>query len=282
MKQLKVLLILSVFPSFLWGQTFTDRRVINSQSVETLKKNQLEFRVAHRFGDMFGTAGGWSTFYGLENAADILIGFNYGISDRWDIGINRTAGAGLLRKLINTSFKWKALDQFSDNPSSISLAVSGLVSVSTSRASSNEEAIDHFPRFLHRVSYTTQFMLARKWSEVISTQLLGGYQHRNVVYENDQNGMFFAGFSGRVRFSKGFAILFDGIYPFSKLRTPENGYYPYIGGGIELNTGGGHVFQINLTNAKGLIENDFIPYTQSHWADGEFRIGFTISRIFRV
>lgn len=282
MQKLQLIFLLLFMSSIAFGQTFTDRRVINSQSVETLKKNHLEFRVAHRFGDMFGPSGGWSTFYGLENAADVLIGFNYGLTDKFYVSLNRTAGAGLLRKLVNTGFKWKFADQFGENPKLISAAVVVMTSVSTSRPSQNPEAIDHFPEFSHRVAYTTEILLARKWSEVLSTQIIGGYQHRNVVYQNDQNALFFAGLSGRIRFSKGFALLFDSTFPFSELRTPENGYFPYIGGGIELNTGGGHVFQINLTNSKGLIENDFIPYTQSDWTNGEFRIGFTISRIFRV
>ena len=47
-------------------QTFKDRRVINSHSVETLPKRKLDVRIAHRFGDMFGESGGTSTFFGLE------------------------------------------------------------------------------------------------------------------------------------------------------------------------------------------------------------------------
>ena len=199
------------------------------------------------------------------------------------ISLNRTAGAGLLRKLINTGFKWKLADQFGDNPKFLTVALAGVVSVSTARASEDEDAIDHFPVFSHRVAYTTELLLARKWSEVISTQLIGGYQHRNVVFDYDQNALFFVGFSSRVRFTKGFAILLDSNFPLGRKTPPENiEFYPSLGFGVELNTGGGHVFQINLTNSKGLIENDFIPYTQSDLTMGEFRLGFTITRIFRV
>ena len=52
-------------------ETFKDRWVINSPSVETLPKRKLDVRIAHRFGDLAGDAGGWQTFYGLENAADV-------------------------------------------------------------------------------------------------------------------------------------------------------------------------------------------------------------------
>jgi hypothetical protein len=45
---------------------------------------------------------------------------------------------------------------------------------------------------------------------------------------------------------------------------------------------GGHVFQLNFTNATGIFETDYIPYTISNWGDGEFRMGFTISRWFNL
>lgn len=264
------------------AQTFLDRAVINSQSVETLGKRKLDFRVSHRFGDMFGNSGGWSTLYGLENASDILIGFNYGLTDNFDIAINRTAGSGALRRLINTTAKWKFLDQFGQNPKAVTMAFVFVGSVSTSESSENPESIDNFETFAHRVAYTSQFLIARKWNEVLSTQLIAGYQHRNVVFENDENGIVFAGLAARARLSKGFALIFDGTFPFSSLRTAENNYFPALGFGVEFDTGGGHVFQINLTNATGLSENDFIPYTRSNWAEGEFRLGFTISRKFRI
>ena len=55
----------------------------------------------------------------------------------------------------------------------------------------------------------------------------------------------------------------------------------FIGIGFEFETSG-HVFQVNLTNATALMETDFIPYTTSDWGEGEFRLGFTISRWFNL
>ena len=52
-----------------YHQIFKDTRVINSQSVETLRKGILDFRIGHRFGDVKGK---WPTLWGLENAADVI------------------------------------------------------------------------------------------------------------------------------------------------------------------------------------------------------------------
>jgi hypothetical protein len=57
-------------------------------------------------------------------------------------------------------------------------------------------------------------------------------------------------------------------------------YYPCLNIGYEIETGG-HVFTINLTNTQGLMEQDFLPYNSASWAKGQFRLGFTISRLFQ-
>ena len=51
--------------------------------------------------------------------------------------------------------------------------------------------------------------------------------------------------------------------------------------GVEFDTGG-HVFQLNFTNSRGFGEVQYIPSTTSNVADGQFRFGFTISRVFKL
>jgi len=85
-----------------------------------------------------------------------------------------------------------------------------------------------------------------------------------------------------------FGLIVDATFPFSDFRKNELGpdgtqrFTNPLGIGFEWETGGGHVFQINLTNSSGLIETDYIPYTTSSWGDGEYRLGFTISRLFKL
>jgi hypothetical protein len=92
---------------------------------------------------------------------------------------------------------------------------------------------------------------------------------------------FSLGVGTRIQLSKVFGIIADATFPFSDLRTSDNGFYPAVGVGLEIETGG-HVFQVNFTNATGIMETDYIPYTTSNWADGEFRLGFTVSRVFNL
>lgn len=262
-------------------QTFKDTRVINTHSVETLKRGHLDFRIGHRFGDISGDAGGWQTFWGLENAADVLFGFEYGFSDNFMIGINRSKGNGPLRQNVNALAKAKLATQ-KKNGIPFSIAVLGLSSVSTMEKSQSESDLNFFAKPEHRFSYHGELIIAKKFSNYFSLQISTAWTYRNIVPNGDNNDIISASLSSRIQLSKPLAVILDGRYIFSEYQTEKNGFYPPIGIGLEWETGGGHVFQINVTNAKGMIETDYIPYTQSNWLDGEFRLGFTIARLFRV
>ena len=261
-------------------QTFKDTRVINTHSVETLPKRKLDVRISHRFGDIGGDLGGWSTFYGLENAADILIGVDYGATDNLTLGFYRTKGSGPLTQLLNGVAKYRLIQQ-KENSTPLSITAVAVTSLSTREKTDDPEVITSFTSFSHRFVHNFQLILARKFSDRFSLQILPGYTHRNVVPNFDENGIVSLGFATRIQLTKVFGIIADLTLPFSDLRTTENGYYAPFGIGLEIETGG-HVFQINFTNATGIMETDYIPYTRSKWGDGEFRLGFTVSRLFNL
>ena len=262
-------------------RTFKDTRVINTQSAETLPARKMDFRVSHRFGDLAGSNGGWPNFYGLEDAADVLIGIDYGITDRLTVGLNRSKGAGPLTQLVNGTLKFKLVSQSVEEGAPFTLSVLGGTSLSTVSRIDDPNILTSFPRTIHRLIYNTQLLFARKFSEGFSLQISPGYVYRNLVLDNDENGLFNLGFAARLQITKVFGVIVDTTIPFSELRTSEEGFYIPLGFGLEIDTGG-HVFQINLTNATGLAPTDYIPNTRSNWLDGEFRLGFTISRLFNL
>ncbi len=259
-------------------QTFKSVRMINMQSTETLPKRSLEYRIMHKFGDFAGANGGWSNFFGLENAADIGIQLEYGITDNIGISIARVKGSSTYRQNMVGTFKYRFLRQLEGGGMPVTMTFYGLANMSTSKKSANPDLYD---KFSGRLAYSGQIIIARKFNERFSFQLSSGYVHRNKVSSIDKNGLPFIGAATRVQISKVYGIIADFNYPFSKLRTAENGYYPSMGIGLEIETGG-HIFQINFTNSRGLNETDYIPNTRSNWADGQFRLSFNISRLFKV
>ena len=263
-------------------QTFKDTRVINAHSTEMLKAGYMDFRIGHRFGDFGGAGGGWETFGGLENATDVMIGFEYGLSDKLMVGINRAKGSGPLRQNVNGIIKVRLAEQDVNGDLPFSLAVLGQSSISTMPKGQTEGQINFFSKFAHRMSYHAEIITSRKFSDYFSLQLSGAWTYRNIVPSLDKNDIVSVGVASRIQLTKSMGIILDGRIVFSELRNPESGYYSPIGIGLEWETGGGHVFQMNFTNATGISQTDYIPYTQSNWFDGEFRLGFTIGRQFKI
>ncbi len=255
-------------------QTFKDTRVINSHTVETVPNRKLDFRIGHRFGNI---SSGWEFLYGLETATDVLFSFEYGVSDDLTVGLSRTKGAGFLRALVNPSIKYRILRQ-KEEGTPLSVTLIGVSSISTSKSNGLDGSLGNFDKFAHRVSYTVQALLARKFADRFSLQIMPGYTHRNQVDFDDVNGIFSVGAATRFQINKVFGIIADLTLP---LADRPDGFYAPFGIGLEMETGG-HIFQVNFTNATGIIENDYIPYTTSQWSENEFRLGFTISRLFNL
>ena len=263
-------------------QTFKDTWVINSPSVETTPARKLDVRITHRFGDMAGDQGGWDNFYGLEEATDVLVGLSYGVNDRLALGFYRTKGSSFLRQLLHLDGKYRILIQSEDDAMPVSLSITALGTATTmASAAPDEVSLANFGNLSHRLSYHTQALVARKFGPRFSLQAGVGYLHRNQVAFDDENSIIHISGAFRVQFSKMFALIGDIAYPFTEPGGASVDYQVPLGVGLEIETGG-HVFQVNFTNARGIRETDYIPFTQSNWGDGEFRLGFTISRLFNI
>lgn len=278
MNRLIATFLLLSFTTLLFSQefirrTFKDTRVINTHSVETIQKRKLDLRIGHRFGDL---KGGWNTLYGLETAQDVMIGVDYGVTDDLNVGLHRTKGSGPLTQLVNTSVKYRFLKQ-SGSGSPITATALGIWTTSTMQKDANSEfVLNNFSKFSHRFILGGQLLLARKFSDQFSLQVIPSYIHRNVVNFNEQNGTISLGGAIRYQLTKVMGIIADGTFPIGKTDAK-----PAIGLGLEIDTGG-HVFQMNFTNARGISETDYIPNNQAIWGKGQIRIGFTISRIFNL
>ena len=255
--------------------TFKTTRVILSHSNETVKKYNMDFRVAHRFGDFAGKNGGIETLYGLDNASDIRIAFEYGISDKLTFGFGRNK----IEQLLDFYLKYKLIQQTTNNSVPVSVTL-----FSTSGLNPRRVETDIYDNYAHRFSYVTQAIITRKFSPNLSLQISPTWLHRNYVNDfRDENDNFALGIAGRYKFTKRFAFVADYYFVQSNFRQnkTKDVYYNPLGLGIEIETGG-HVFSINFTNAEGIVENNFIPDTKSSWLNGGFRFGFNISRMFTL
>ena len=255
--------------------SFKSSRLILSQTTTMVKKFDLDFKVIHRFGDIGGTEGGSRTLYGFDNSSDIYIGFEYGISDRLNISFSRSK----YEQLLDLQLKYALLQQKDKDGSPISL--SALIKTGFTPYKVNTTIFNNYG---NRFSHFAQAIISRKFSPNLSLQVSPGFLFRSVVLGNgDERTLFSSGFAGRYKFTKRFGIVADYYLINSDYRkdNPNTAFYNPLGLGIEIETGG-HVFTMNFANAKAIAENNFLPNSTSSWGKGQYRFGFTISRMFTM
>ncbi len=259
--------------------TWSTTRIINGHSTEMLRKKRLDFRITHRFGDMGGMNGGGHNLYGLDNSTDIRIAFEYGISEKFNIGFGRSKGSGPLKEIIDGYAKYKLMEQTDEFP--ISVVIIGTSGYSAMKANPSNEEVSGFTKNAHRFSYSSQLLIAKKFNK-FSLQISPTYVHRNLVYADDENDLLSTGLAAKVQLSSALSIIGEYYYNFKSNRV-INGvkYYNPMGIALEIKAGL-HVFQINVTNSRGIGETQFIPYTSANIGVGEIRLGFTISRKFKL
>lgn len=266
--------------------TFKSTKLINGHTNETIYKNELDFKVDHRFGDIAGGNGGIRQFFGLDNSTDVRIGFEYGLSDRLSIGFARAKGATDVRQLYEGSLKFRLLEQTTDDYIPVAVTLFGSNTVAAVQASDDPTAATAYKNFSDRMNWVGQIIFARKFSPGFSVSLTPSYVHRNFTAFRDQNDLFAMGAGARAKISKRMALVVDYFMPFRNGADKDyleqlNGvkFYNALGAGLEIETGG-HVFNLNFTNAAAIEETQFIPSTTSSWLKGQFRWGFSISRRF--
>ena len=261
-------------------KVFYSQKVINTKSVEVLKKGVLEFNVAHNFGDIGGDNGGIRRFYGLDNSTDVRIGFQLGLSDKFNLVAARAKGLTVTQQW-ELGIKWQLLQQMENDPQHpLSLTIYANDVVSAQQRTTNPET--SFEDFGDRHSQILQLILARKFGKV-SFQLNPLYLHTSHVVPYDNKNIFALGGAIRIPLSKKIVILADYFHPFRSQRSVDSlgKFYDPLGIGFEIVTEG-HVFHLNFTNALEILENRFIRKTVTNWGDGEFRWAFTISRNFML
>jgi len=86
---------------------FKATRLILSPTTTTVKKNNLNFLVIHRFGDIGTPTGGARTLFGLDAVNDVYIGFEYGLSDNLNVDLGRST----IGQLIEVGLKYAVLHQ---------------------------------------------------------------------------------------------------------------------------------------------------------------------------
>ena len=249
--------------------TFKGNCIIDIETNETVRKNNLDFRISHLFGSI-GTesGGGIHNLYGIDQSADIRLGFHFGITDRLMLGVSHVKRHENFEGLI----KFRLLEQTSNGQMPFAVTLFGNTTYSI--RSSKEFTTD-----IYRLTYNLQAIFARKFSPNFSFIITPALIHRNFVFVDDENTTISLSGGFRCKFTRSASIIADYSHTFGRKNVGLN-YYDVLGAGVEIETGG-HVFSIMFSNASGLLANDYLINTTDSWAKGGMKFSFIISRMFR-
>ncbi|WP_417885208.1 DUF5777 family beta-barrel protein [Zunongwangia sp.] len=251
------------------SSTFKGTRIINGHSIENRKQGVLEFLISHRFGRIND---GVDQLFGLDES-NIRFALEYALIDDLTLGLGRSS----FEKTLDGFVKYRLLKQTTGlQPTPISISLFG----SIARKTIKNYAPDKKPDFSDRLYYTSQVLIARKFSDEFSLQLTPTYIHKNSVQKSqDPHDIFAIGTGARMKLSNRVSFNAEYFYTMNPLKSINTKNSFAVSVDIET---GGHVFQIMLSNAITMVENSFITETTDSFFKGDIHLGFNISRAFQV
>jgi len=249
--------------------TFKGTKIINAQTNETPGEGVVQYIISHRFGSFSNDY--FYNFLGLD-IAQIRMQFDYGLSDRLNIGVGRSS----YLKVVDGFVKYRLLRQKSGTESfPISLT---LYSSAFYRGARYLDGVDHY--MSDRLSYHNQAIFARKFGEKLSLLAAPSAVHLNLVPDaSDPNTTFHLQLGGRYKISNRMAI--TGEFCPGSNNEYSNGtrFYTPFALGMDIETGG-HVFQFHVSNTNAMSDPLWMAQNPYNPWDGSLFLGFNISRVF--
>ena len=127
-------------------------------------------------------------------------------------------------------------------------------------------------------------ILGRKISDAISIQTALSFTHYNSVGSLIDHDIIAWHFGGRFKVSPQSAVVFNYDVPLKiKSISEQQEFIDYpkanLSIGFEVSTST-HAFQFFIATSTGIVPQDIVMYNQNDWKDGDFALGFVITRLW--
>lgn len=244
---------------------FKGLQICNMQSTKLAVKNEWYFVVSHRFGDL---TQGINNFFGLDNALT-KIGGIYGFTDWLNVGVSRHT----YNKNYELALKYKFANQEVEG---FPFTIVGYNTLDINTKLTTDEY--RMLKGAQRLSYSSQLLISRKFSESFSFEVNPIYVHKNLydkLLENKDEFLVAAG--GRYKISKRMSI---NVEYAARLNAKDQDYYHNpLSAGFDIETGG-HIFQLVFSNSQPMNDVAYFSNTTGKWNGGPFYFGFNMYRVF--
>lgn len=252
--------------------TFESVWMMDNQTVMVPIKGTLEFDIQHRFGTVDN---GKKDIWGIFAPSNIRLGINYSPVNKLFLG----AGLTKERTQIDLNAKYALLQQ-TPGKMPVSLTYFGNIVIDARNKSNFRYSVD-------RLSYFNQLILARKITDKFSAQVAPNFSWYNNVeayvnskgeIEKKMNNYHFAvSVMGRYKFTDKLAVMAGYDQPLTQHLT--NNPEPNICFGLEITTSS-HAFQVFAGNYYGIVPQSNNFFNHNNYRDGQFLIGFNITRLW--
>ncbi len=287
--------------SFSFGQdankavtgVFNSGVFLENQTTVMVPKKTFEFVINHRFGKLSDGkySDDISSMYGLYSPSNIRLGFNYGITDKFQIGFGATKNN--LQEDLN--YKYSIVEQTTNNKIPVSVVFFGATYLDARLKSSSVFSYPNY-KYVHRLSYFNEILISRKFNDMFSLQAAATYTHLNLVDQatvpfgntqvverlrrSDQFGMSAL---AKINLTQTIAFICEYDNNFSKLYMQPTATYPEarpnFSFGFE-NATAAHSFQVFVTTASNITYQTNMVYNTNPFSTKGLGIGFNITRVF--
>lgn len=241
---------------------FKALQIVTGQSTKLAAKREWYMVVAHRFGDI---SAGFKDFFGLDNASTKL-GAIYGVTDAISLSLSRETNM----KTFEVAVKYRLVRQNENFP--VDIVGYHVMGVNTAL---DRDTYPHL-RFSDRLSYLTQALISRRFSDEFSLQLTPSYVHKNIYDPGiEDKNQFLAGLGGRYKISKRVSVNAEYFVNFDN----HSFYKNPLSLGVDIETGG-HVFQLLFTNSQINSDIGYLTNASGNWGKGHIFFGFNLYRVF--
>ncbi|PIP77549.1 MAG: hypothetical protein COW85_08350 [Ignavibacteria bacterium CG22_combo_CG10-13_8_21_14_all_37_15] len=243
-------------------QLFHSPQSINLPTAETLQKGDFEFEISHRF--LPSIKDGSKNLYGFDGPVNMRLALGYAVTD--DLVL--TLGRSNVDDNLDLRGKYRLL-QFKETFLPLLVGVQFGIAKNTQPIrpiASSGRAYQYFGQIIFNT------MIDKK----LGIGLVPSYLYNSNIYRADVQNSFTLGMNLQYYISNMVSAL-------AEFNPTVNGYLNRFNSaafGFELETGG-HFFKIILTNNAKLNPAQFLSGADKDFGNGEWRLGFNITRLLK-
>ncbi|MCF8240094.1 MAG: DUF5777 family beta-barrel protein [Melioribacteraceae bacterium] len=235
---------------------------INLPTAETLQKHDIQFEISHRFIPTLKS--GSKDLWGFDGPVNIRLALGYAITDHALITLGRS----------NTDDNldlWIKQRLFEIESDILPILISARAGAAWNSQPINRSSSDN-----RNFQYYAQLIINTMIDKKFGIGIVPSYLENAHIYCPDRQYSFSIGTNVQYYLSDMWSVLLEWNPTITGWRTRTNP----VAFGVEIETGG-HFFKIILSNSTQLNPSQFLAGAQDSFNDGEWHIGFNITRLLK-